>query len=73
MAAYIFIVTGTPVLRVHVAFFDWNLGGYFFFLNYKGNNKMIIMIMKFILFREIWVAKFKEIRKIILYYFKNNI
>ena len=30
-------------------------------------------MMKFLLFREIGIIKFKEIRKIILLYFKNNI
>ena len=30
-------------------------------------------MMKFLLFKEIDITKFKEIRKIILFYFKNNI
>ena len=30
-------------------------------------------MMKFLLLREIGITKFKEIRKIILFYFKNNI
>ena len=30
-------------------------------------------MMKFLLFKEIGITKFKEIRKIILFYFKNNI
>ena len=30
-------------------------------------------MMKFLLFREIRIIKFKEIRKLILFYFKNNI
>ena len=30
-------------------------------------------MLKFILFKEIGITKFKEIRKIILFYFKNNI
>ena len=30
-------------------------------------------MLKFILFQEIGITKFKDIRKIILFYFKNNI
>ena len=30
-------------------------------------------MMKFLLFKEIGITKFKEIRKIILFYLKNNI
>ena len=30
-------------------------------------------MLKFILFKEIRITKFKEIRKIILFYFRNNI
>ena len=30
-------------------------------------------MLKFLLFKEIGITKFKEIRKIILFYFKNNI
>ena len=30
-------------------------------------------MLKFLLFREIRITNFKEIRKIILFYFKNNI
>ena len=30
-------------------------------------------MLKFFLFKEIGITKFKEIRKIILFYFKNNI
>ena len=33
----------------------------------------MIIMMKFLLFREIGITKFKAIRKIILFYFKNNI
>ena len=29
-------------------------------------------MMKFLLFREIGITRFKDIRKIILFYFKNN-
>ena len=30
-------------------------------------------MLKFLLFKDIGITKFKEIRKIILFYFKNNI
>ena len=30
-------------------------------------------MLKFLLFKEIGITKFKEIRKLILFYFKNNI
>ena len=33
----------------------------------------MIIILKYLLFKEIGITKFKEIRKIILFYFKNNI
>ena len=33
----------------------------------------MIIMMKYLLFREIGITKFKEIRKLILFYFKINI
>ena len=35
-------------------------------------NNNIIML-KYLLFRDIWIIKFKEIRKLVLFYFNNNI
>ena len=34
---------------------------------------IIIIIMKFLMFRQIGIIKFEEIRKIIFFYFNNNI
>ena len=43
------------------------------FSSYTCIIVMIIIIMKFLMFKEIGIIKFEKIRKIIFFYFNNNI